>query len=356
MYRAAVSRSVFLSLFASTATWRRSRSASARPLSESGGSGPVWERTGIAIMYRIPAAKSRPRMTSAVKKAMVLLECVLQLGEEVVNALDADRQAHQALVDAELGAHVLGQRGVSHDRRVLDQALDAAKALGESEEFAALEEPPGSLQPALKHSRHHAAVAAVHLPGGKRVLRMAREPGINDALDAGMLFEPLRDLHRVLAMTFHPQCQRFDAAQGEEGVERARHAAQRVLQEAQFLFQSAVSLDDGGAADHVGMAVQVLRRRVHDDVEAVLERTLEVGRGEGVVAHREQAALARDRRHRLQVDELKKGIGRAFDPDHAGVRSDRLFQLFDPGQIHEARLQPGAALPHFFKDPVAAAV
>src|SRR6267143_4683009 len=118
MYRAAVSRSAFLSLFARTATWRRSRSASARPSSESGGSGPVWERPGIAIMYRIPAAKSRPRMTSAVKKAMVLLERVFQLGDEVVNVLDADRQAHQALVDAELGAHVLGQRGERKSTRL----------------------------------------------------------------------------------------------------------------------------------------------------------------------------------------------------------------------------------------------
>src|SRR5207302_7048945 len=257
MYRAAVSRSTFLSFFASTATWRRSRSASARPSSESGGSGPLWERPGIAIMYRIPAAKSRPRTTSAVKNAMVLLERVFQLGEEVVNVLDADRQAHQALVDAELGAHVLGQRGVSHDRRVLDQALDAAEALGESEELAALEETPGALQPALKNGRHHAAVAAVHLPFCKGVLGVACKAGIEDLFDFRMLFEPLRDLHRVLAMTFHPQCQRFDAAQGEEGVERARHAAQRVLQEAQFFFQSAVSLDDGGAADHVRMAVQV---------------------------------------------------------------------------------------------------
>ena len=41
--------------------------------------------------------------------------------------------------------------------------------------------------------------------------------------------------------------------------------------------------DHGDAADHVGMAVEVLGRRVHDDVEAELERPLHVGAGEGVV-------------------------------------------------------------------------
>src|SRR5438046_10008823 len=90
-------------------------------------------------MYRIPPAKIRPRMTSAVEKSSVLLERVFQLGDEVVDVLDADRQAHQAFVDAELGAHVLWQRGVGHDRRVLDQALDTAQALGEGEQLAALE-------------------------------------------------------------------------------------------------------------------------------------------------------------------------------------------------------------------------
>src|SRR5216684_2875084 len=183
MYRAAVSRSTFLSLLASTATWRRSRSASARPSSESGGSGPVWERPGIAIMYRIPAAKIRPRMTSVVKKTMALLEGVFQLVDEVIDVLDADGQAHQAFVDAELGAHVLGQRGVGHDRRVLDQALDAAQALGEGEQLAALEEPPGALQPALEHRRYHAAVAAVHLPFRQGVLGVARKAGVKDLFD-----------------------------------------------------------------------------------------------------------------------------------------------------------------------------
>src|SRR5207302_8095980 len=107
MYRAAVSRSAFLSLFASTATWRRSRSVRPRPPSESGGSGPVCERPGIAIISR---SKPVRRATTAKRQSSVLVARVFQLGDEVVNVLDAHRQAHQARVHAELGAHVLGQR------------------------------------------------------------------------------------------------------------------------------------------------------------------------------------------------------------------------------------------------------
>ena len=50
---------------------------------------------------------------------------------------------------------------------------------------------------------------------------------------------------------------------------------------------------DGEAADHVGVAAEVLRRRVHDDVGAEVERALEVGRREGVVDHEERACRLR---------------------------------------------------------------
>src|SRR6185295_13944119 len=191
------------------------------------------------------SAKSSPRAA--------LLERVVQLGDQVVDALDADREAHQAVVDAQPGAHVLRQRGVGHDRRVLDQALDPAQALGEREQAAALEEALRGIEPALQHRGDHAAVAGVHL---------AQREGL-------------------------------DAAQREEGVERARHAADGVLQERELVLQRVVA-QDRRAADHVGMAVQVLGGGVHHDVEAMLDRPLDPGRGEGVGAHRDDLVLARD--------------------------------------------------------------
>ena len=54
--------------------------------------------------------------------------------------LDADAQADEAVGDAELDAGRVRHAGVGHDRRVLDQALDAAQALGQREDLAALEE------------------------------------------------------------------------------------------------------------------------------------------------------------------------------------------------------------------------
>ena len=63
------------------------------------------------------------------------------------------------------------------------------------------------------------------------------------------------------------------------------------------------SRDDGAAADHVAMTVQILRRRVKDDVGAELERPLEVRRREGVVDDQQRAAAVRDVRGSRDVGE-----------------------------------------------------
>src|SRR4051812_46783876 len=135
MYRAGRSRSVLRSLAARNSTCARSRAASARS-SAVNSSGPSYERPGIATMYASAApASATTRMTA-------LIQSVFELVNQVLHVLDAHRQAHQPVADAEPRAHVLGQRGVGHDRRMLDQALDAPQALGEREQLAALEEAP----------------------------------------------------------------------------------------------------------------------------------------------------------------------------------------------------------------------
>jgi hypothetical protein len=50
------------------------------------------------------------RTADTIKKRIVRLERVFQLGEEIVDAFDTDRKPHQAIVDAGVGAHVFGPR------------------------------------------------------------------------------------------------------------------------------------------------------------------------------------------------------------------------------------------------------
>src|SRR5687768_2958408 len=118
-------------------------------------------------MYTSTPARAAATTAKMTRSEMALLEGVAQLGDQIIHVLDSHREPHQAVVDTETRAHVLGQRGVGHDRRMLDQALHAAEAFGEREQAAALEEaarrPHRTILPALQHRGHHAAVALLHL-------------------------------------------------------------------------------------------------------------------------------------------------------------------------------------------------
>ncbi len=117
--------------------------------------------------------------------------------------------------------------------------------------------------------------------------------------------------------------QRLQAAQREKAVERAADAADRVLQEPDLVGQL-FGRGDRDAADHVGVAVQILRRRVHDDVGAELERPLHPRARERVVDDREDPALAREFRDVRDVDEPQRRIRRRFDPDQLRLRTHDL--------------------------------
>src|SRR5688500_12207403 len=185
---------------------------------------------------------------------------------------------------------------------------------------------------------------------------MACEPGVDDPRHLRMLLEPRGDVHRVAAMAFHAHGEGLDAAQGEEGIERARHAAHRILQEGQALAQLGLLSKYRRAADDVRVAVEILRRGMHHDVEAVLERALDPRRSEGVIAYRDQLVLARHGGNGLEINDLEERVGRGLDPDHAAVGFDRFFERTGFGQVNEARAQIGGTLTHALQDAVAAAV
>ena len=136
--------------------------------------------------------------------------------------------------------------GVRHARRHLDEALDAAERLGELEELRARDERLRLLR-RLGEERDHAAEVA-HLPRGDRMPGMRRQPRVEHVLDAGWRSSQTATAHRVLAVLPHAQRERLHAAQDEPAVERARHGAERLLQEVEALRDGRV-VRRGEAAD-----------------------------------------------------------------------------------------------------------
>ena len=101
-------------------------------------------------------------------------------------------------------------------------------------------------------------------------------------------------------MPLHAQRQRLEAAQRQKGIERPLDRADRVLQERQPLAQLVVAADHRDAADHVGMAVEIFRGRMHDQIEAVFERTLHIRARKRVVGGGQHAVLLRNGRDLLR--------------------------------------------------------
>jgi hypothetical protein len=66
---------------------------------------------------------------------------------------------------------------------------------------------------------------------------------------------------------------------------------------------------DQHAADDIAVAAEVLGRAVHDQVAAQLQRPLQVRAGEGVVAKRQDGALAADGGDRAQVVDAQQRVG-----------------------------------------------
>ena len=81
---------------------------------------------------------------------------------------------------------------------------------------------------------------------------------------------------------------------GEPGIHRGGDRADTELQEADLRSASSSSFSDERAAEHVGVAAEVLGGRVHDHVGAERERLLQVRRGEGVVDDDEHAGRVAD--------------------------------------------------------------
>ena len=175
---------------------------------------------------------------------------------------------------------------------MLDQALDAAERLGEQEELRPRDERDRLLL-GLGEERDHAAEVA-HLArarprgrGGRRGRgrARARPPGGRRGTPA-------------IARAFS-QCWRmrsasvFMPAQDEPAVERARARRRATSAGSAAAPRASSSFVRDEAADHVGVAAEVLRRRVDDDVGAELERLLEVRRREGVVDDEQRAGRVR---------------------------------------------------------------
>ncbi len=113
----------------------------------------------------------------------------------------------------------------------------------------------------------HDATAAALLTDGQRVLRMAGQARVVDALHARVRLQPARELERAGAVRAHPQLQRLQALEDDPGVER-RERRTGVAQERGERIMDQCARPEHRPAQHPPLPVEILGGRVNDEVGA----------------------------------------------------------------------------------------
>ena len=218
-------------------------------------------------------------------------ERLREIVPQILDVLDADRDADEVVGDADPLPLFRGNRRMRHRRWMADQRFDAAKALRERHQLHGVQQRPRLLERA-ETERDDAAEAA-HLPPGELVVRMIGKPGIVHLRDLRMGGEELRQRQAVLVVPLHADRQRLGAAQHQPRVHRSEDGALGVLHESQPL-DVIVAHGHHDAADAVAVTVEKLGGAVDDEVGAELDRTLDVGAGERVVDDHEGLVCVSD--------------------------------------------------------------
>ena len=140
-----------------------------------------------------------------------------------------DREPQEPVGDAAALALLLWNGTVRHARRMADERLDAAEALGQAEVASAGLQSRARARPALRARTKACRRSRSSGDSRKRVLRMRRQARIVDARDVVARFEELGNHLRVARVLAHAHRQRLRAAHRQPRIVRPGNAAGRVL-------------------------------------------------------------------------------------------------------------------------------
>ena len=225
------------------------------------------------------------------------------------------------------------------------------------EQFQVLDQRDASLIATGQAKGEDRASAFRAIKLGQIVVLVAHKAGIGDPFHSPMGGQMLGHRQRIVAMALHAQRQSLDAGQDQKGVERrqgrakiaqAEHPAsdgkgeiaKSLAQNHAVIFgpgrrQHGIALVaheieraaiDNDARNRIAVATEEFGGGMHDDVGAMLERTDEVGRGQGIVDDEGQLVLLGNRRNRRQIGDDAAGIGDGFNENRLGAPGDRRLE------------------------------
>src|SRR6266436_2809831 len=245
-----------------------------------------------------PRARRRAPIRSGSGEGAV--EGLGEVRDQVVGVLDADREADQVVLDADLEALLAGELVEAHDRGLLDQALHPAQRGRDERDRARVHHPGRRVEIARDLEGDH-PTEAPHLLARDRVLGVGRETRVVHRRDARVAGEELGHRLRVRVLALHAQREGLEPAHEQVGREGIEHRAGDALQPPDRADQ--LGRSEHRAGEQVVVAAQVLGGGVHHHVDAPLERALVVRRREGGVDDGLHAMAPADSGESLEVED-----------------------------------------------------
>src|SRR5699024_5940537 len=205
------------------------------------------------------------------------VECLLEIGQEILDFFDANGNAHQIRRWHQLGAF---RRHVRHLLWVLNQRFHSTERFSQTHQ-AGVQTRLTSMVFLVETHRHH-ATKATHLLHGNVMAWMIWQAWVEYFLDLWTRLQVLGNLLRVAAVAIHAYCQGLDTAGGEVGIERRRHCAYATLEVQETLIYLGI-IGYHSATEDIGVSAEVLRGGVQDVICAQGQWVLQVRGREGVI-------------------------------------------------------------------------
>ena len=136
-------------------------------------------------------------------------------------------------------------------------------------------------------------------------------------------------------MARHAHGQRLHPARQRVGRRRLEDAPEQLPRRLQPVDERRAAGERAGG--DVAVAVQVLRRRVHDEIDAESERLLIDRARERVVDHRDHAVRATGVGDAADVHAAERRIDRRLEPEHLRLLRQHGLRLREIGEADEAR-------------------
>jgi len=225
---------------------------------------------------------------------------------------------------------------VGHDGGAGDQRFSGAKVFAERPgALDVVHELVTSFSAAVDFEVDHSTVVAtLVLLISESLLGVRFETGVGDALDLGVSFEELGDLHGVVGLSLDAETEGLGSLELVEGDLGSHDVTEDVLDEADLVIEF-LGAGGEGATDGDVVTVVELGGGVEDDINAVVHTAADVGSGEGAVSDVNEVLGLGEVGDGLEISEVEGGVGGRFGEEDLGVGLDGGFDFLEVGHIDE---------------------